>query len=178
MQGTGFLGRLEQRWSRRQDERRDDELLGELFEAQSEVHIRATGQAVWDLVEADGVEALLLEGHRVKLFTVPGTAVDGHDRTLFVFRTTDQGQLAVLESDVLTHLPPSLSVRRSRTERVSTIERHELTDAAGGCRYVVRFESKVPVGFTRKVGTKLQEALDAYVTRVKVLVEAGGGAPG
>ena len=114
----------------------------------------------------------VVEGHRVKLFTVPGSAVDGHDRNVFVFRTTDQGQLAVLESDVLTHLPPSLSVRRSRTERVSTIERHELTDAAGGCRYVVRFESKVPVGFTRKVGTKLQEALDAYVTRVKVLVEA------
>jgi hypothetical protein len=143
----------------------------------SEVVIRASCQAVWDLLEAPTAPTDATDPNvKVVSFAGPPPA-DGGPRN-FTFRTTDRGQLGVVTTTVVSEASPHESVRRltdPARDVVEVLERHTLTKVPEGCRYRVAIEWRAPrhpVRLSQNYVSTVKESLAEFTAKIRFLTES------
>ena len=163
------MGRLEQRWVRRQEAMVDGR---EPFTAQAAVLILASPQVVWDFLGAPGA-GVLLDHRFVKSFPVPGTPAEGVGHQYCNMFHDDGGTLQVVLSEIVEFAPPRHVVRKIVNTPVPILESHTIDEVPGGCSYAVRLGLRIPVGTRGQVAAEVQGDLEESAAKLKALIEAG-----
>lgn len=169
MTTSGFMSRLNQRWTQRQEAFSD---CREPFTAQATLQVAASPQAVWDFLNAPGV-GVLFDHRHVRSFPVPGTPPEGVGHQYCAVSRHEGGHLAVTMSEIVEYDPPRHVVRRIVNSPVPILESHTIGEIPGGSTYTVRLGLHIPAGTARRFGRDARSELDEFAAKVKALAESG-----
>ena len=164
---TSLMSRLGERWDRRADSYRDGR---EAFTAQSATLILKQPHEVWAFLDSPGAGVLLHQRHE-RTFHVPGTPETGTGHQSCTFIMGENGVLEVTVSEVIEYDPPRRVTSKIVNSQIPMVEAQTIAEVPGGCSFAVSLGTRIPAGSAPKVGRQLQAYLDAFVTKVKTLVE-------
>jgi len=162
------MGRLEQRWNRRQDAQRGG---SEPFSVQSTVEISKPAQEVWDFVTSP-YAAVLLDHKHISSFPVPGTP-DGVGQQNCSLAREENGRITATVTEIIEYEPPHRYVSKLLTGPTEAFAMMTVDPTPTGCTYTVSGGSRIAYGTAGKVAPVAQRAIDELTAKVRSIVESG-----
>jgi len=162
------MGRLEQRWTRRQDAQRGG---SEPFSVQSTVEISKPAQEVWDFVTSP-YAAVLLDHKHISSFPVPGTP-DGVGQQNCSLAREENGRITATVTEIIEYEPPHRYVSKLLTGPTEAFAMMTVDPTPTGCTYTVSGGSRIAYGTAGKVAPVAQRAIDELTAKVRSIVESG-----
>jgi len=162
------MGRLEQRWTRRQDAQRGG---SEPFSVQSTVEISKPAQEVWDFVTSP-YAAVLLDHKHISSFPVPGTP-DGVGQQNCSLAREENGRITATVTEIIEYEPPHRYVTKLLTGPTEAFAMMAVDPTPTGCTYTVSGGSQIAYGTAGKVAPVAQRAIDELTAKVRSIVESG-----
>jgi len=162
------MGRLEQRWNRRQDAQRGG---SEPFSVQSTVEISKPAQEVWDFVTSPHA-AVLLDHKHISSFPVPGTP-DGVGQQNCSLDREENGRITATVTEIIEYEPPHRYVTKLLTGPTEAFAMMTVDPTPTGCTYTASGGTRIAYGTAGKVAPVAQRAIDELTAKVRSIVESG-----
>lgn len=162
------MGRLEQRWNRRQDAQRGG---SEPFSVQSTVEISKPAQEVWDFVTSPHA-AVLLDHKHITSFPVPGTP-DGVGQQNCSLGREENGRITATVTEIIEYEPPHRYVTKLLTGPTEAVAMMTVDPTPTGCTYTVSGGTRIAYRTAGKFAPVAQQAIDELTAKVRSIVETG-----